>query len=96
MRARRLTRSDLAAFSPDDLTGAVLLAPVALAGNPLRKGTRLDPPIIERLIAAARSGELAESVRLAWLEPGDLHEDEAALRLARAAAARASTSTHPD
>ena len=86
MRARRLTRSDLAAFSPDDLTGAVLLAPVALAGSPLRKGTRLDPPIIERLIAAARSGELADSVRIAWLESGDLHEDEAALRLARAAA----------
>lgn len=80
MRARRLTRSDLAAFSPDDLTGTVLLAPVALAGNPLRKGTRLELPIIERLIAAARSGELADSVRIAWLESGDLHEDEAALR----------------
>jgi hypothetical protein len=87
MRARRLTRSELTALSPDELAGAVLLAPVQMAGAQLRKGTRLDAPTIERLIAAARRGELAP-VRLAWLGAGDLHEDEAAGRLAAAVAGR--------
>ncbi len=86
MRAQRLTPSDLAALSPDELAGAVLLAPARLAGGTLRKGTRLDPAVAGRLIAAARAGDLAEAVRLARLDPGDLHEDEAAGRLARAAA----------
>jgi hypothetical protein len=86
MRARRLTSSDLAALSPDELEGAVLLAPARLAGGALRKGTRLDPAAAGRLIAAAGAGELPETVRLALLDPGDLHEDEAAERLARAAA----------
>jgi hypothetical protein len=86
MRARRLTPSDLAALSPDELEGAVLLAPVRLAGGQLRKGTRLDPAAAGRLIAEARAGELSEALRLALPDPGDLHEDEAAERLARAAA----------
>jgi molybdenum cofactor cytidylyltransferase len=81
MQARRLTPSDLAALPPDELAGAVLLAPVRLIGSQLRKGTRLDGPAIERLLAAAGRGELAP-VRLAWLDAGDLHEDEAAGRLA--------------
>jgi hypothetical protein len=87
MRARRLTPSELSALSPDELAGAVLLAPVRMAGAQLRKGTRLDGPTIDRLIAAARRDELA-TVRLAWLDPGDLHEDEAAGRLAAAAGGR--------
>jgi hypothetical protein len=86
MRARRLTPSDLAALSPDELEGAVLLAPARLAGGQLRKGTRLDPAAAGRLIVAARAGDLSEAVRVALLDPGDLHEDEAAERLARAAA----------
>ena len=86
MRARRLTSSDLAALSPDELEGAVLLAPARLADGALRKGTRLDPAAARRLIAAARAGQLPETVRLGLLDPGDLHEDEAAARLARAAA----------
>jgi hypothetical protein len=86
MRARRLTPSDLAALSPDELEGAVLLAPARFAGGALRKGTRLDPATAGRLIAAARTGDLREALRLALLDPGDLHEDEAAGRLARAAA----------
>jgi hypothetical protein len=64
----------------------VLLAPVRLAGGQLRKGVRLDPASAERLLEAARGGGFTETVRLAWLDPGDLHEDEAAARLAVAAA----------
>ena len=86
MRARRLTPSDLATLPLDELAGAVLLAPVRLAGGQLRKGARLDGPTAERLVVAARAGELGEPVRLARLEPGDLHEDEAAARLADAVA----------
>jgi hypothetical protein len=85
MLARRLTPSDLAAFSPDDLAGAVLLAPVRLPEGQLRKGTRLDLTQAGAILGAARAGGLAE-VRGAWLDPGDLHEDEAARRLAGAAA----------
>ncbi len=86
MRARRLTPSDLAALSPDEIAGAVLLAPARLPDGPLRKGSRLGPDLAVRLIAAARAGQLNEPVRLVLIEPGDLHEDEAAARLARAAA----------
>ena len=84
MQARRLNPSELAALSSDQLAGAVLLAPVRLAGAQWRKGARLDPDSASRLLEAARAGTLTEAVRLARLEPGDLHEDEAAARLARA------------
>jgi molybdenum cofactor cytidylyltransferase len=83
MQARRLIPSELAALSSDQLAGAVLLAPVRVAGAQLRKGARLDPDSAARLIEAARGGMLTEAVRLARLEPGDIHEDEAAERLAR-------------
>jgi hypothetical protein len=86
MRARRLTPSDLLALTPDQLDGAVLLAPVAASGAALPKGARLDVASAGRLIEAARIGGLGGSIRVAFLEPGDLHEDEAALRLARAVA----------
>jgi hypothetical protein len=86
MQARRISPSDLAAASPDELAGAVLLAPVRLPEGQLRKGTRLDRDAVGRLLAAARAGTLSDAVRLATLEPGDLHEDEAAGRLADAVA----------
>jgi hypothetical protein len=84
MRARRFTPSDLLTLPPHELHGAVLLAPVTVAGVTLRKGTRLDPPTVAGLIEAARAGRLDGIIRLARLDPGDVHEDEAAARLARA------------
>ena len=86
MQARRLGPSDLLALSPDKLEGAVLLAPVTLAGATLRKGARLDRAWAARLLETARSGGVGEAVRLAWLDAGDLHEDDAAACLSRAAA----------
>ena len=86
MQARRLTPSDLLALPAETLEGAVLLAPVTLAGATVRKGARLDRAQAELLLGAARSGEVGDAVRLAWLEAGDLHEDAAAASLARAAA----------
>jgi len=82
MRARRLTASDLMDLSPDQLAGAVLLAPVRLSTGQLPKGTRLDREQAVSLLAAAR--ELRGPVRVAWADAGELHENEAATRLALA------------
>jgi hypothetical protein len=86
MRARRLTPSELGSLPPPELDGAILLAPVTLPGASLRKGERLDPAAAARLIEAARRGDQTTTVRVALAEPGDVHEDEAAGRLARAVA----------
>jgi len=86
MQARRLTPSDLLALPPETLEGAVLLASVTLAGGSLRKGARLDRASVAQLLDAASSGELGAAVRVASLDSEDVHEDEAAGRLARAAA----------
>lgn len=86
MQAKRLAAPVLAGWEPDALSGAVLLAPVRLAGITIRKGTRLDAALGARLIAAARAGALDGPIRAGWPEPGDLHEDEAAAQLAAAAA----------
>jgi hypothetical protein len=83
--ARRVAPPALAGWDPAALTGAVLLAPVALAGGSLRKGTRLDAALGATLVAAARAGQLEQPVRLGWPEPGDVHEDQAAEQLAAAA-----------
>lgn len=85
MLARRLAAPALAGWDPDDLAGAVLLSPVRLPGRTLRKGTQLDSALGAELVAAARSAGLEQAIRLGWPEPEDLHEDEAAARLARAA-----------
>jgi len=84
VRIARLTVQELAQTSAADLIGAVLLAPVRLAAGTLAKGTRVDDALARRLILAAGSAGLTQGVRLAWPEPGDVHEDEAAARLARA------------
>jgi hypothetical protein len=84
MRARRISPSDLGLLSPDELAGAVLLGGIRLPDRSLAKGTRLGPADAGELVRAAADGRLAEPVRLAWAEPGDLHENEAAERLALA------------
>jgi hypothetical protein len=83
VRIARLSSAEIAGASVPDLTGAVLLAAVRLPSGLLPKGTRLSPAHINRLIDAGREGVLPV-IRLAWPEPGDLHEDDASARLARA------------
>jgi hypothetical protein len=83
--AKRLSPSALAGATPEELAGAVLLAPVQLIRGTVRQGTRVDGNLGAELIAAARSGSLSQSLRIAWPEASDLHEDEAAERLAAAA-----------
>ena len=84
MRAARVTAHELARTPPSDLLGAVLLASVRLPDGRLPKGTRVDHAAATRLVVAAGSGDLAEPVRLAWPNPDDIHEDDAAAALARA------------
>jgi len=86
--AKRISPAALAGATPEELAGAVLLAPVQLGRRTVRKGTRVDGCLGAELIAAARSGSLSQSLRIAWPEPSDLHEDAAAARLAAAAGGR--------
>ncbi len=63
----------------DEADGAILAHSVREAGLSLRKGRRLDADDVAALKAAGRRAVVA-----ALLEPGDVHEDEAAKRLSRA------------
>src|SRR5918994_574481 len=84
MRARRISASDLGLLSPDDLAGAVLLGGIRLPDRSLAKGTKLGTDDARDVVRAAAEGRLGDPVRVAWAEPGDLHENEAAERLALA------------
>jgi hypothetical protein len=52
-----------------------------MAGS-LPKGARLDRNAATRVVTAAMDGTLARPLRVAWPDPDDVHEDEAADRLA--------------
>jgi len=84
MRARRISPSDLGLLPPDELAGAVLLGGIRLPDRSLPKGTKLDPADARDLVRAAGDGRFDQPVRVAWAEPGDLHENEAAELLAHA------------
>jgi carbon monoxide dehydrogenase subunit G len=82
--AYRLTAAELLALPADVLPGAVVLAGIDLDDRTLGKGRRLDAADAVALFAAARLGALPGPVRLAWADTHELHEEEAALRLAAA------------
>jgi hypothetical protein len=81
---------------PRRLVGAVLTRDVSIGGRRWPKGRRLSAADLElvgsdvALAASARSGlggpATARSISVIVLEPGDVHEDDAAVRLARAVA----------
>lgn len=71
-------------FGPHNVesaAGAILAHSIRLTGGALKKGTVLGPEDIERLQASG----IAE-VTVAWLDPGDVLEDDAAARIAKAIA----------
>jgi hypothetical protein len=76
----------------DAAVGAVLVRDLKVGGQRWAKGRRLSPADVERLAhpagleASRRDGGVgrAHAVTLLVLEAGDIHEDEAALQLARA------------
>ena len=84
MRTGRLTPGQVASGGPSLLVGAVLIASVPLAGRRLAKGTRIDATTAHALASAAEVGQLGDDLRLVWPDPDDMHEDEAAERLALA------------
>ncbi len=86
MRSERLSPSAVAALDQQRLHGAVLLAPVRMEGQLFAKGSRVDAALATTLHQAACTGTLTTALKLGWPDPGDLHEDEASIRLARAVA----------
>ncbi len=63
-----------------DLTGAILARDLAVAGGRLPKGTRLT----REHLAAIESAPPGPAVRVIVADPWEVHEDEAAVRLASA------------
>jgi hypothetical protein len=86
VQARRLSPDDVARCDPALLVGAVLLGPVHLPAGTLRKGSRIDVRLAAELTAVAQAGQLRLPLRLACPGREDLHEDDAAERLAAAVA----------
>jgi Probable molybdopterin binding domain len=66
------------------LVGAVLARDLSVGGTRWAKGRRLDAEDLDALAAATAEAVGAGSVTVLVMEGGDLHEDEAALRLADA------------
>jgi hypothetical protein len=66
----------------DGLAGAILTADLVVGGRRWQKGRRLSADDLEAYAAEATAGPVTVLI----LEPGELHEDEAALRLAAAVA----------
>ncbi len=69
---------------PDALDGAVLTRDLVVGGSRWAKGRRLTTADLDAL--GSKSLPVADPVTVLILEPGDLHEDDAALRLAEAVA----------
>ena len=67
-----------------DLRGAVLARDLRVGGARWTKGRRLDAADLDALAGAAPSEVGVDAVTVLVMDPGDLHEDEAALRLAEA------------
>jgi hypothetical protein len=95
VRAKQMSSEELTAYDPAGLVGAILLGSVRLGSETLRKGARLSSDAASSLVAAGRAGTLTQPVRLAWPDPEDWHEDDAAEALAVAAAGTGLTRLPP-
>ena len=82
MRLERLTPGT---HPPDELVGSVLARDLFVAGGRWSKGRRLSAADL-RTFAGSTFPDEVESVAVIVIEPGDLHEDDAAVRLADAVA----------
>ena len=84
MKVARLTFAEAA---PAELAGAVLTRDIEVAGERWAKGRCLSPADLVRLASATpASVPGARPITVLILEPGDVHEDAAARRLAAAVA----------
>lgn len=82
----RLERIVLGRRSPARLAGTVLTRDLRVAGQRWSKGRCLSADDLAALAGADPASVGVDAVTVLVIEPGDLHEDEAALRLARAVA----------
>jgi hypothetical protein len=80
----RLERIVLGRRPPDALRGAVLARDLLVGGARWAKGRRLSVADLDAI--GLKSLPVADPVTVLILEPGDLHEDDAAIRLADAVA----------
>ncbi len=95
MRVERVTPGEpVSDRRAQGLAGAVLTRDLSVAGERWAKGRRLTSGDVERL-AEGGAGEPERPITLLVLEDGDLHEDEAALRLAAAVAGSGLTQRGP-
>ena len=78
----RLERLTVGGRPPDGLVGSVLTRDLVVGGRRWSKGRRLSAADLDAFTATPPAG--VEAVTVLVLESGDLHEDEAALRLAAA------------
>jgi hypothetical protein len=78
---------------PDALVGGVLTRDLVVGGSRWSKGRRLSAADLGAL--GSNSLPVADPVTVLVLEPGDMHEDEAALALAEAAAGAGVTTRGP-
>ncbi|HEY4190483.1 MAG TPA: hypothetical protein VGM28_08695, partial [Candidatus Limnocylindrales bacterium] len=69
---------------PEDLTGAVLARDLRVGGVRWGKGRRLDAADLRALEASSPAEVGTDTITVLVMETGDLHEDDAALRLAAA------------
>jgi len=81
----RLARLTPATRAPDELVGSVLARDLFVAGGRWTKGRRLSRADLDAFAGASLPAGL-DVVTVIVLEPGDLHEDDAALQLADAVA----------
>lgn len=93
--AVRLHQQQLLDLSAEHLAGAVLLGVVALPSVTLPKGTRLDVTSAQALLTAAEEQRITAPVSIAWIGHDELHEDEAAARLAAAVAGTGISAREP-
>jgi Probable molybdopterin binding domain len=80
----RLARIVAGRRPEDALAGAILTADIVVGGRRWSKGRRLSPADLDAYAAELSAG----SVTVLVLEDGELHEDDAALRLAAGVAGR--------
>jgi hypothetical protein len=80
----RVERLEPGRPAPASLAGAILTRDLSVAGARWSKGRRLSGADLAAIATVERAS--AGPITVLVLEPGDLHEDEAAIALARAAA----------
>ncbi|MEE8062175.1 MAG: hypothetical protein V3T16_10095 [Gemmatimonadales bacterium] len=73
-------------MKPADLVGAILLTSARTTRRRYTKGAVLDAAAVADIQHEARTGKIAGPLSVAWADASDVHEDEAARRLAAAVA----------